>query len=160
MFVYRKAILDDIPKMMKIFEFEVEKGLLLPRSRDSFASEIRSFFCAFYEDENQDGMDEDLVGFCALRIYSERLAEIRSLVVAEDYRSQGIGGVLVENTIQDGLLLGVREFLVLTYRVNFFQQLGFHQIPKENISDYKIWADCITCRHFPNCNEIALLKTF
>jgi amino-acid N-acetyltransferase len=48
--------------------------------------------------------------------------------------------------------------LTLTYQKEFFEKLGFVEIPKESIPDKKIWADCIKCKFFPNCNEIALIK--
>ena len=41
----------------------------------------------------------------------------------------------------------------------FFEKNGFVEIPKENIPEHKIWADCIKCKHFPICNEISLIKT-
>ena len=37
-----------------------------------------------------------------------------------------------------------------------FEKLGFNEIDKETIPEHKIWADCVKCKHFPVCNEIAL----
>jgi len=46
--------------------------------------------------------------------------------------------------------------LVLTYRQRLFENFGFNVIAKETIPDTKIWLDCIKCKHFPICDEIAL----
>lgn len=153
---YKKPVLSDIDAMVEILEVEVKKGLVLPRSKDSFAREIRAFFIAFDKEESKDR----IAGFCALQIYSQTLAEIRSLVVAEEYRNHGIAKDLVMHAINEGLDLGIREFLVLTYRPNLFERIGFKEIAKDKVPNQKIWADCIKCQHFPNCNEIALLKTY
>ena len=186
---------------------EVEKGLILPRSLEEMAKNIRSYVIATTQaqEENKGGeingegieaegisggenegiesggeknsakkareektkkitagknQGEKIIGFCALHIYTPSLAEIRSLVVAEGYRHRGIAQNLVAKNIDEGLALGLREFLVLTYRPNLFKILGFEEIEKDKIPNHKIWADCIACKHFPTCQEIALLKTY
>jgi len=91
-------------------------------------------------------------------INSPRLAEIRSLIVAEEYRGQHIGQRMVRFTLEEAKELGVKEdVLVLTYLPAFFEKLGFKEINKEVIPEHKIWADCIKCIHFPVCNEVALV---
>ena len=154
--VYQKPLLDEVDLMQNILEFEVQKGYVLPRNKESFAKEIRSFWAAF--GINQD--KREMLGFCALQIYSQSLGEIRSLVVAEPYRNQGIASNLVQKVIKEGRELGISEFLVLTYHPRLFEFLGFHQIEKTCVPNQKIWADCVSCKHFPNCNEIALLKKY
>lgn len=149
---YKKPTLLDLKEMQDLVKEEVEKGLILPRSLEEMARNVRSYYVAVH--------DEKIIGFCALHIYTPILAEIRSLVVDEKYRNQGIAQVLVQYNVDEGLLLGIKEFLVLTYRPNLFKRLGFNEIQKEKIPHHKIWADCVACKHFPVCHEIALLKTF
>ena len=183
--------------MQALVQEEVEKGLILPRSLEEMAKNIRSYVIATTQaqEENKSGeingeriegiesggeknsaekareektkkitvgkkLGEKIIGFCALHIYTPSLAEIRSLVVAEGYRHRGIAQNLVAKNIDEGLALGLREFLVLTYRPNLFKILGFEEIEKHKIPNHKIWADCIACKHFPTCQEIALLKTY
>ena len=193
--------------MQALVQEEVEKGLILPRSLEEMAKNIRSYVIATTQaqEENKGGeingegieaqgidggknegiesggeknsaektreektkeitggkkLGEKIIGFCALHIYTPSLAEIRSLVVAEGYRHRGIAQNLVAKNIDEGLALGLREFLVLTYRPNLFKILGFEEIEKDKIPNHKIWADCIACKHFPTCQEIALLKTY
>lgn len=192
MIEYKKPHLSDLGEMQALVQEEVEKGLILPRSLEEMAKNIRSYVIATtqaqggIDGEGIEGIEsrgeknsaekareektkkitagkklgEKIIGFCALHIYTPSLAEIRSLVVAEGYRHRGIAQNLVAKNIDEGLALGLREFLVLTYRPNLFKILGFEEIEKDKIPNHKIWADCIACKHFPTCQEIALLKTY
>ena len=145
-----KAKLLDIDDMQKLVAKEIEEGLILERSRDEVATNIRSYVLA---------KDRDIVvGYTALHIHSTRLAEIRSLIVSSEYRGQNIGKRLVEFTLNEAKEIGVEEeVLVLTYLTDFFKKLNFIEIPKEIIPEHKIWADCIKCIHFPICNEVSLV---
>lgn len=148
---YRKATLEDIGAMQRLVWPQVEDGTILIRSNDEIATNIRSYILAF------DG--EKLVGFTALHVHSPELAEIRSLIVDASYRDQGIGSGLVGRALEEGSALGLKRILALTYAAHFFERLSFSEIPKESLPEHKIWADCIKCKHFPVCNEIALIKT-
>lgn len=151
MIVYEKPLVKDVDFIFSILQKEVDKGLVLPKSKEDILKDIQSYFVA--KDKNK------VVGFCALRIYTQELAEIRSLVVDEAYRKQGIARELVLRNLQEGECLGIKKFLVLTYRPSLFKLLGFEEIQKDKIPHQKIWADCVACKNFPVCQEIALLKT-
>lgn len=148
---YRKATLADIPQMQKLVAPKVEDGTILVRSNDELATNIRSYILSFDEDA--------LVGFTALHVHAPDLAEIRSLIVEEHHRHHGIGTELVLRALEEGRSLGLKRVLALTYAAAFFEKLSFTEIPKESLPEHKIWADCIKCKHFPVCNEIALIKT-
>lgn len=147
---YRKATLFDIKSMQKLVKPEVVSGVILERSDDEIATNIRSYILAFYKNE--------LIGFGALHIHTISLAEIRSLIVKDGFRGKEVGKQIVQNCLEEARQLGLKRVLCLTYKQNFFQRQGFIEIPKESIPEHKIWADCIKCKHFPVCNEIALIK--
>jgi amino-acid N-acetyltransferase len=145
-----KANLSDIPAMQELVVQEVKDGIILNRSEDEVATNIRSYVIAKYNNK--------IVGYTALHIHSKRLAEIRSLIVNESFRGQKVGQKMVEFTLQEAKALGDEEdVLVLTYLPEFFKKLGFNEIEKELIPEHKIWTDCIKCIHFPICNEVALV---
>jgi amino-acid N-acetyltransferase len=145
-----KANLTDIPEMQALVISEIKEGVILNRSEDEVATNIRSYVLAKEEGK--------LVGYTALHIHSKRVAEIRSLIVDEAYRGQKIGQRLVKFAVEEAKALHVEEdVLVLTYQPTFFERLGFSEINKEAIPEHKIWADCIKCIHFPVCNEVALV---
>ena len=150
MIKYLKPTLEDIPKMQKLIEPEVKEGIILPRSDDEVATNIRSYFTAKDNDK--------LIGFTALHIHSQNLAEIRSLIVDRAYRGKGIGKELIKQAILEAKILKVKKIFTLTYEKGFFEKMGFSEIAKELLPEHKIWADCIKCKHFPICNEIALIK--
>ncbi len=145
-----KAKLSDISEMQRLVAQEVQDGIILDRSEDEVASNIRSYVLA------KEG--EELIGYAALHIHSSRLAEIRSLIVSSEHRGKRIGKNIVEFCLKEAKELKIsEEVLVLTYLPQFFQKMDFVEIPKESIPEHKIWTDCIKCIHFPICNEISLV---
>jgi len=148
--VYEKALLSDIDQMQKIVFSEVKTGTVLERSEDEMATNIRSYTVV--------KSDEKIVGFVALHIHAPTLGEVRSLVVSPQFRGKSIGVELVRVVLKEAKSLGLKEVLSLTYAKEFFERLGFFEIPKENLPEHKIWADCIKCHHFPVCNEVSLIK--
>jgi amino-acid N-acetyltransferase len=148
-----KAKLSDIEEMQTLVVDEVKDGVILNRSEDEVATNIRSYVLA-KDSENED----KLVGYAALHIHSQRLAEIRSFIVDTAYRGCKIGQRLVKFALDEAHIVGVKEdVLVLTYLPVYFEKLGFFEINKERIPEHKIWTDCIKCIHFPVCNEVALV---
>ena len=146
---YSKPKLTDIPQMQAIVAKDVESGVILPRSDDEIATNIRSYTVA-----KKEGV---IVGYVALHIHSMKLAEVRSLIVKEELRGQGVGKELVQRALKEARELAVKEVLALTYSKAFFERLGFVEIQKSEIPEHKIWQDCIKCKHFPICNEVAMM---
>ncbi len=129
---------------------EVKKGTILFRSSDEMATNIRSYLIA----KN----DETIVGFGALHFHAFDLGEIRSLIVLSKYRGKGIGREVVNKMLEEGKSLNVKKIFTLTYEKGFFESVDFKEISKELLPAHKIWADCIKCKHFPVCDEVALIK--
>jgi len=146
----KKPDLRDIIDIQSVLEPYVKEGIILKRDDDEVATNIRSY-TVVYDNKKP-------VGVGALHIFSPFLGEIRSLAVDKDYQNKGIGKLLVSTLLEEAKTLGLKEVLVLTYKKEFFEKLGFMEIEKEAIPDKKIWADCIKCKFFPNCNETALIK--
>ncbi|MDR0666220.1 MAG: N-acetyltransferase [Campylobacteraceae bacterium] len=149
MIIYRKATLNDICGIQKLVHDEVINGIILPRSDDEVATNIRSYTLAVQNDE--------IVGLSALHIHAPHLAEVRSIVVKCGLRGRGIGAQIVKKLLEEGRFLGLKQIFTLTYKKEFFEKLSFKEIPKESLPISKIWADCIKCRHFPICDETALI---
>lgn len=146
-----KATLDDVKQMQQLVFEEVQNGIILSRNENEVATNIRSYTLA--------RRGEKIVGFCALHIHNIQLAEVRSLVVDSTLRGQGVGSMLVKSCLKEAKALCLQEVLALTYEKLFFENLGFIEVPKNTLPDDKIWTDCIKCKHFPQCNEVSLIKT-
>ncbi|RUM63423.1 MAG: N-acetyltransferase [Sulfurospirillum sp.] len=147
--VYKKPKLDAIAQMQELVLPEIKSGKILFRSDDEVATNIRSYTLATKQ--------ERVVGFVALHIHTPTLAEVRSLIVSEQMRGHGIGAKLVQSCIREAHELGIERLFTLTYEQRFFEKLGFSEIPKESLPEHKIWADCVKCKHFPICDEVALI---
>lgn len=148
----RKAHGSDVPAMHALISAGAEKGLLLPRTRAQVFTALRDFFIL------ADKETGAVAGCCALAIIWEELAEVRSLYVADEYRRQGLGHKLVHACIDEARGLGITQVFTLTYQTQFFEGAGFTVVPKESLPQ-KIWTDCINCPKFPNCDEVALIRS-
>jgi len=148
MISFIKPTVKDIPKMQQLVKQEVQNGNILDRTESEMATTIRSYIVAY--------KDDIVVGFVAVHIHTTTLCEIRSLVVHSDFRNRGIGAELITKSIDEAKQYGLKTILVLTYRQKLFEKFGFQVIAKESIPETKIWLDCIKCKHFPICDEIAL----
>jgi len=144
----RKAKLADVKYIYKLILYFAKKGDLVPRPLSELYENVREFFV--YEAKDL------IVGVCALHILWEDLAEIRSLAVAEEYQKQGIGKELVLSCLKEAEDLGVDRVFALTNSPEFFKKLGFEEVAKNELPQ-KVWADCIRCSKFPDCDEVAVL---
>jgi amino-acid N-acetyltransferase len=146
----RKARIGDVREIQKMLASHAQQGELLPRSLSELFDNLRDIFV--YAEDSQP----QIMGTCSMHICWEDLAEIRSLVVREPFRRQRIGTRLVEACVSEAVTLGLYRIFVLTYQAQFFEKLGFHQVDKATLP-HKIWADCIKCVKFPECDETALV---
>ncbi len=145
----RKAKLRDIPVIHSILTNFGEKGLLLPRSLSDLYDHLRDY--AVYTVE-----EGGVVATCALHISWDNLAEIRSLAVKEGFQQRGIGASLVEFALKEAVCLDIHKVFTLTYQPAFFKRLGFKEVDKK-VLPHKVWADCLKCPKFPDCDEIAMI---
>ena len=96
-------------------------------------------------------------GICAMHIFWDNLAEIRSLYVDEGYRKRGIGKWLVRACFSEAVSLELFRVFTLTYQKRFFEKLGFREVDKSSLPE-KIWSDCFKCPKYPDyCDEVAML---
>ncbi len=69
-----------------------------------------------------------VVGAGGLHIMWEDLAEVRSLIVDQSTRGQGVGHLLVDALIEKAKGFGVKRIFCLTFEVSFFEKHGFATI--------------------------------
>ena len=144
----RKAKVDDVKAIQSLVNQYAEAGQMLPRTLNELYENLRDFHV--YEDNGS------LVGVCALHVSWQGLAEIRSLAVRQDRVKRGLGVELVRQCLSEAVLLRVERVFVLTYHPGYFKKLGFAEVDKKELP-HKIWADCLKCVKFPDCDEFALI---
>ena len=147
----RKAIMEDVKDMHAILNLYADQGLLLPRSLSELYDHLRDFFVAQGKDQG-----ESIRGLCGLRLCWEDLAEVKSLAVVENQQGKGYGKQLVDACLDDARAFGIKKVFTLTYIPEFFKNFGFIEIDKASLP-HKIWADCLNCPKFPDCDETALM---
>ena len=147
----KKAVAGDIQAIHQILNYYAEQDLLLPRSLSELYDHLRDYFVLVTNDRRHS-----IHGVCGLGICWEDLAEIKSLAVSEDFHRKGYGKELVESCLNEARLLGLSKVFALSYIPEFFLKLGFEEVEKSTLP-HKIWADCLKCPKFPNCEEVALV---
>ena len=98
-----------------------------------------------------------VLAFAALRRYSKRLAEIRSLVVADEFQGRGLGRFLVDELLDEARQDGLQRVFVLTRVPGIFEKLSFTLVPRQSLPQ-KVFVDCSICRRRDCCDELALVK--
>ena len=147
----RKATIKDIKAIHALLQQYGRKGELLPRPLSELYDHVRDF-TVYVNDK-----DAGVLGCCALQFCWDDLAEIRSLAVRPEHLGERIGSKLVEHVLLEATSFEMQKVFALTYRPGFFKRFGFQQIDRAELP-IKIWADCIMCIKFPDCDEIAMMK--
>jgi amino-acid N-acetyltransferase len=149
----RKAKIQDVKTIYRLITDQAERGQILPRAMSELYTQLRDFIVSVSPET------DTIEGCGALQVVWEDLAEVRSLAVATESQYKGLGTQLIEALMQEGKEMGVKRVFVLTYRPRLFERLGFVHMEKSELP-HKIWADCIKCTKFPECDELALYKDF
>ena len=120
----RQANAEDFPSIKELIEQypEVLVQDHLPDAEEFFVAEEQG----------------KLIGCCALEVYSERLAEVRSLAVAKEYQGKGIGTALIERCLEEAESKGVYEVLTITSALPLFGKHGFGTFKGEKYALIKV----------------------
>ncbi|MBT8115851.1 MAG: N-acetyltransferase [Arenicella sp.] len=144
----RPANNDDIEGIHSLLSHYASLGALLPRAR----TEIEENLSHFRVIEQQG----EIVACGSLEHFTDELAEIRSLMVTEGSKGQGLGRAIIDSLIRVAREREVGRLMALTYVPDVFHKFGFKTVNKE-IFPEKIWGICVNCYKFQNCDEIAVL---
>ncbi len=74
---------------------------------------------------------DQIVGCCALQIYSRRLAEVRSLAIDPEHTGLGIAKTLVERCLRRARQRNVKQVLAVSSEAAFFERCGFSTFFRE-----------------------------
>jgi len=145
----RDAKRGDVRQIRRLVHYYAERDIILDRDEQDILASINTFLVAEY--------DTEIRGIISFYDYGEKLKEIRSLAVDNNWKKSGIGSALLKNLI----VMLRREFpeskiFTLTFSPLFFQKYGFVIIDKDTLPE-KIWKDCKNCKHRDNCSETALI---
>lgn len=145
----KKAKIEDIKQIQALINSFAKQDFMLPRSLNELYDNIRDFWVVKKKDR--------ILGCCALHICWQDLAEIKSLAIDKKWQGKNLGAHLVNTCINEAKELGAKKIFALTYQPQFFKKFGFRKVRQSDLP-HKVWAECINCPKFPNCQEIAVLK--
>ena len=126
-----------------------KQDIMLARSLNELYENIRDFWV-----KEEKGK---VTGCAALHISWDDLAEIKSVAVLRRRQGKGVGRELTEACLDEAVRLGIKKVFMLTYKPEYFKKFGFKRVSHASLP-HKIWAECINCPKFPNCQEVALQK--
>lgn len=144
----RVATLGDAPAIHALIEAHVTEGHLLPRRLADIEGRHARFVVAV--------RGTDVVGAAELAPLSNRVAEVRSLVVRGDARHDGVGRRLVAELARRGRVDGFDTVTAFTHGPAFFVRLGFSIVPHHWVPE-KIQVDCHACPLFRTCEQHAVV---
>ncbi|AGA29187.1 N-acetyltransferase [Singulisphaera acidiphila] len=147
----RPARVGDVPAIQELIRTFADRKLMIRRSLGELYESIREFLVA--TDDNGQ-----IIGCVALHVFWEDLAELKCLAVSEHAHGRGVGRALLDSCWEASRLLEIKTVFTLTYVADFFEKCGYHRIEKADLP-HKIWNECVRCPLFPNCNEIALIRS-
>ena len=115
----QRAVLSDIPELIRLINGYAAQGIMLPRKEFEMAENIRDFVVA------REG--SELVGCGALHVMWEDLGEVRTVAVLPDVKGQGVGGAILEALVGEARRRG-HAAVVLSAQVQavgFYRKFGF-----------------------------------
>jgi argininosuccinate synthase len=145
----RPAHPQDVPQILALLNEHVRRGDVLPRTAQSIRDTLPHWLVGI-------DPDDELVACVSLLYYSEVLAEVRSLAVADKVKGQGWGSSIVKAIIAEAKHQQLPTLFALTRAVPFFQKMGFTISSKELFPE-KVWRDCTACPLLTNCDETAVV---
>lgn len=146
--VLRKARPGDVPALFKLIHQYAAEEVLLPRALPELYENVWEFTVA--------EIDGQVAACGALRVYSEELAEVRSLCVDPQQKTSGLGRAVTNRLMHEAASLGLSRAFALTVVPDFFSKMGFYPVERGALPQ-KVWRDCLQCEKYFRCDEVAMV---
>lgn len=121
----RRAEKKDVTRICDLINEASKRNELLPRTRKEIEEHLLEFYIVA-------PFGERIEGCCALELYNNSLAEVRSLTVSSAIGRQGWGKTLVRYCLKDAKVAGIKEVMAITHQEKFFRALGFRPATRRN----------------------------
>ena len=144
----RQATAADAAALHALISAHASEGHLLPRELAELTRHAGRFVICDVGGE---------VKACAeLAPLSARVAEVRSLVVAQDFRRVGLAARLVGELRERAKANGFDTLCAFTHDARFFVRQNFSIVPHTWVPE-KITTDCHGCPLFRRCGQHAMM---
>jgi len=146
--VLRSATGADVDALHALISSHLDEGHLLPRDRADLLRHASRFVVCDVAGE---------IKACAeLAPLSPSVAEVRSLVVARDFRRVGLAARLVGEMTARAKAAGFETLTAFTHDPRFFIRQNFSIVPHVWVPE-KIVNTCLDCPLFRRCSQYAML---
>ncbi|MEC7564650.1 MAG: GNAT family N-acetyltransferase [Planctomycetota bacterium] len=115
--IIRTADPEDLDAIMELLIPFMNAQRLLLRTREQVSSLLPTAFVSV--------LDDTVVGFATIEIYSNKLAEIQCLAVREIHQGKGIGKLLIKSCLDTAKRHGVLEVMAISASDQFLKRCGF-----------------------------------
>jgi amino-acid N-acetyltransferase len=146
--VLRPATAADASAILALVTDHREEGHLLSRTLEEIAKAVQRFIVADRAGE--------VVGCAELAPLGSALAEVRSLVVKEAVRGEGVGRRLIAELTRLAEAAGYERLCAFTHGPAWFCRLGFSIVPHVWLMP-KLMTDCVRCPLFRRCGQYAVV---
>ena len=148
--VLRTATVEDADVLFALITSHALEGHLLPRELNELRRHADRFVVCDVGGE---------IKACAeLAPLSSRVAEVRSLVVADDFRRVGLAARLVGELRRRATASGFEMLCAFTHDARFFVRQDFSIVPHLWLPE-KISTDCVSCPLFRRCEQYAMVMS-
>ena len=131
----RPARTPDIPIIRSMVQPLASDRVLLDKDKVAYYEAVQEFLVA--ED------DDEIVGFGALHVMWEHLAEVRTLATADGHQGRGVGGVVLNGLLDKAEALGVQHVFCLTFETSFFQRHGFEIMKDQSVLNPDVFSQLL-----------------
>lgn len=138
----------DARRLHRLITANLEAGHLLPRTLEDIVEHAQRFVVATVRGR--------IIGCAELAPLSSSIAEVRSLVVDETRRGEGVGRRVVDEVRRLAVKRGFDQVCAFTHEPAYFTRLGFAVVPHLSIPE-KIAKDCRSCALFGRCGQFAVV---
>jgi amino-acid N-acetyltransferase len=146
--IIRQATENDAPALHALIMDHQGEGHLLPRELDELTRHAKRFIVCDVAGE---------ITACAdLVPLSNRVAEVRSLVVSRTFRRVGLAARLVSELRERAIDAGFDTLSAFTHDPRFFVRQNFSIVPHLWVPE-KVATDCVGCPLFRKCTQHAMV---
>src|SRR5699024_11738987 len=104
----RPARTQDIPTIRSMVQPLATERVLLDKDKVAYYEAVQEFLVA-------ENTAQEIVGFGALHVMWEHLAEVRTLATGHGYQGRGGGGLVLSALLDKAEALGVQRVFCLTF---------------------------------------------
>jgi len=156
--VIRQAGENDAEALWSLIHTHQREGHLLPRELSELRRHSSRFLVAEIvgKEGKGEGTPAELVACAELAPLSDRVAEVRSMVVNKKVRRVGLASRMVSEIRQKAASSGFETLCAFTHDARFFVRQNFSIVPHTWLPA-KIATDCVSCPLFRTCGQYAMM---